>query len=68
MSSHEQKNKNILNRFESSRSSRECKSFHVVLKDGCSMISVDMKGRSYEQMLSDEKKMWGDRFESMTSV
>ena len=65
---YDEKNANILNRFENSTSSVYCKSFKVTLKDGSSMMAVDMKGRTYEQMLSDEKKMWGDRFESLTSV
>lgn len=68
MSNYEQKNSNILNRFESSVSSTSCKSYVVTLKDGSSMISVDMKKRSLDQMLCDEKKMWGDRFESLKSV
>ena len=68
MSNYEQKNSNILNRFESGKSSAACKSYFVTLKDGSTMISVDMKKRSYEQMLSDEKKMWGNRFESLRSV
>ena len=65
---YDEKNANILNRFENSTSSVYCKSFKVTLKDGSSMMAVDMKGRTYEQMLLDEKKMWGDRFESLTSV
>lgn len=65
---YDEKNTNILNRFENSTSSVYCKSFKVTLKDGSSMMAVDMKGRSYEQMLLDVKKKWGDRFESLTSV
>lgn len=65
---YEQKNSNILNRFEGGQSSSACTAYRVYLKDGTQMISVDMKKRSFEQMLKDESNMWGNRFLRMVHV
>jgi len=65
---YEQKNANILDRFENGKSSSACTAYRVYLKDGTEMISIDMKKRSFEQMLKDESKMWGDRFLRMVNV
>lgn len=66
--SYEQKNSNILDRFESKSSSSACTAYRVCLKDGTQMISIDMKKRSFDNMLKDESYMWGDRFSSISLV
>jgi hypothetical protein len=64
----EQKNKNILNRFESKTTTNGCTAYNTVLQDGRKMVSIDMQNRTWEEMLKSEKSFWGDRFAKLEYV
>jgi hypothetical protein len=65
---YEQKNKNILDRFENKTSAEFSKSYNLTLTDGKSMTVVDMQNRTYDEMLAGLKKQWGNRFEKLEIV
>lgn len=66
--SYQQKNENILNRFESKEGKGLCRAYKLKLTDGCSMTLVSMQGETFNEILVSQKRKWGNRFESLTNV
>jgi hypothetical protein len=66
--SYEQKNENILNRFENKEGKGSCRAYKLRLTDGCSMTLVSMQGETFNEILVSQKRKWGNRFESLTNV